>query len=462
MHTDTRELIYDRFIKPTKAERPSYIGIEIEMPVINLDTGVTDRRVSIDAMKKAIGHFGFQETKYDIEGNPHEAVCPSTGDVFSFDCSYNNFEISLGRVRTLHEAQARFRDYVAFLNEKLREQGHTLSGLGINPFYRKNEPNFVPSPRYKMLEGYLKKAEEWERDGGFHPYVSYPTFSSASQVQLDVHEENLIGVIEAFTLLEPIKALLFANSVMPQEPSYLCVRDMLWERSTHGINKRNVGFYDTRFEDIGELVDYISGASIFCAEREEKYLFFYPIPFEDYLETEQIRAWYYEDGEYRKTVFSPKESDIDHLRTYKFIDLTARGTLEFRSACTQPLSEVMTVAALHLGLMNRTDELKALLQNDRVIYHRGYTPHQLREIFNQRTLPDFADTNEIRALVTAVLTLAKEGLTERGFAEESYLAPLFKRARELSCPARRMAEAIQSGADVIDIIEEYAKLQVTL
>ena len=75
-----------------------------------------------------------------------------------------------------------------------------------------------------MLEGYLQKSREWERDGGFHPYTAYPTFSSASQVQLDVTEERLCEVIEAFSLVEPIKALLFADSYLP-DGAVLCARE---------------------------------------------------------------------------------------------------------------------------------------------------------------------------------------------------------------------------------------------
>ena len=136
---NAQKLIYDRFIAPLKKPRASYIGIEIEMPVVNLSGKRTDKSVSIAAVHKAMEHFGFTPHKFDDEGVCHEAVCYDTGDVFSFDCSYNNFEISLGRVRTLHEAQARFRDYVSFINGELNRGGHTLTGLGVNPNYKIND-----------------------------------------------------------------------------------------------------------------------------------------------------------------------------------------------------------------------------------------------------------------------------------------------------------------------------------
>ena len=157
MKNNAKELIRRRFIEPTTSPRTNYIGIEIEMPVVSLKGEKTDQSVSAAALKEAARRFGFTETKHDVFGVCHESVCEETGDVFSFDCSYNNFEISLGKVRTLHEAQARFTDYVSYINTFLRERGHLLTGMGINPFYRKNDTSFVPSPRYQMLEGYLRK-----------------------------------------------------------------------------------------------------------------------------------------------------------------------------------------------------------------------------------------------------------------------------------------------------------------
>ncbi|MBQ1899090.1 MAG: glutamylcysteine synthetase [Ruminococcus sp.] len=458
MKNNAKELIRRRFIEPTTSPRTNYIGIEIEMPVVPLKGEKTAQSVSAAALKEAARRFGFTETRHDAFGVCHEAVCEETGDVFSFDCSYNNFEISLGKVRTLHEAQARFTDYVSYINTFLKACGHLLTGMGINPFYRKNDTSFVPSPRYQMLEGYLRKSREWERDGGFHPYTAYPTFSSASQVQLDVTEERLCDVIEAFSLVEPIKALLFANSYLPDEPDFLCVRDMLWERSTHGVNPKNLGFFEPLPRTNDEVIDYLSGVSPFCAEREDKYLFFYPIPFEEYLERECVEGEYFDGEKYVKYRFKPSPEDIRTLRTYKQIDLTARGTLEFRSACTQPLCDAMTVAAFHLGLMSQTKALTELLRNDRYLYQGGESPYTLRKRFNRRDALSQEEQSHLRELTTVVLLLAQKGLHERGFSEKRYLEPLFRRAAELTSPAKEMIQQLEKGADIHTVIEQYAKL----
>lgn len=453
---NAKELIFERFISPLQRPRAKYIGIEIEMPVVNLNGDKTDKSVSIRAVNKAVKHFGFTEKRFDDDGVCHEAVCEDTCDIFSFDCSYNNFEIALGRVRTLHEAQARFRDYVRFINDELNKDHHTLTGLGANPNYKINDFNFVPSPRYRMLEGYLKKAEVWQyKDPSvrFHSHYGYGTFLSASQVQLDVNEDNLCDIIEAFSLVEPLKAVLFSNSFLPEMPDLLCVRDYFWERSAHGINPRNLGFFKPLPQSTGQIIDYLSKVSIFCAERDDKYLFFYPIPFDEYLDRDMIDGEYY-DGSYHPYSFAPKSEDIVYLRTYKQIDLTARGTLEFRSACTQPLSQAMSVAAFHLGLMNRIEKLTALL-SDSFLYRDGGDPDLLRRKINRKDFLSFIDPDALRTLLFEVLTLCADGLSERGYAEELYLEPLFERAETLSSPS---GYQLQNKNNIDIVIREYASL----
>ena len=449
-------MIAERFISPLQIPRTYYIGIEIEMPIVNLNNEKTDKAVSINAIQKAIEYFGFTPKKFDDNGICHEAVCKDTCDIFSFDCSYNNFEIALGRVRTLHEAQARFRDYVRFINAELGLHQHTMTGLGVNPNYKINDYNFVPSPRYRMLEGYLKKAEVWDQtyaSSHFHPYYGFGTFASASQVQLDVDAENLCDVIKAFSVVEPLKAVLFANSFLPEKPELLCVRDYLWERSAHGVNPKNLGFFDPLPGSVDEITDYLCGASIFCTERDGKYLFFYPIPFEEYLNRTYVASEYY-DGAYHSCSFAPKAEDVAYLRTYKQIDLTARGTLEFRSACTQPLSQAMTVAAFHLGLIYRMEELNELLSKS-FLYQNGDSPDLLRRKMNRTDYLSFVDSKKLKDLLINVLKLCAEGLIERGYAEDIYLEPLFERAKTLVSPSVYL---LKHQNDIGKVICEFAKL----
>ena len=69
--------------------------------------------------------------------------------------------------------------------------------------------------------------------------------------------DDLIPTLRAFSRVEPIKAVLFSNSVLLDEhEELLCCRDMFWENSTHGINPHNVGMFECDLESEEDLLAY--------------------------------------------------------------------------------------------------------------------------------------------------------------------------------------------------------------
>ena len=207
-----------------------------------------------------------------------------------------------------------------------------------------------------------------------------------------------------------------------------------------------------------DLLSYIESTSIYCVERGDKYINFPPINIVEYFNRSQIEGEYYENGRYRKIRFEPGPEDIRYLRTFKFEDLTFRGTIEYRSICCQPIKDAMTVAAFHLGLRNRLHELYALLKSDHVIYHHGYTAGELRKMFVRKKLPSFVNKKDLFLLVEKVLRLGEEGLRERGFGEEVFLRPFFERMERRTNPAKEMLDLREQGVPLEDIILSYGQL----
>ena len=455
-----KEQLYQRYIEPTKKKREPCIGIEIEMPILNLDKKPVDFAVIHEITANFMKRFEFHVLGEDEEGNIYSITEEIHGDILSYDCSYNNLELSMGKEKDLFEIKHRFSEYYTFLQEQLEKYHYALTGMGVNPYrvYNKNVP--IPNGRYRMLFHHLKSYENYKLPMYFHPYPEYGTFSSASQVQLDVDYEDLIPTLRAFSRVEPLKAVLFSNSVLlGEQEELLCCRDMFWENSTHGINPHNVGMFECELENEDDLLAYIESTSIYCLEREGKYINFPPIKIMEYFQKSYVEGEYYEDGVYKKIQVKPELSDIQYLRTFKFEDLTFRGTIEFRSVCCQPMKDAMTVAAFHLGLKNRLYQLDELLEQDHVIYHHGYNTAELRKMFNYRNLPSFVDEDALYELIDKVLNLAKEGLEERELGEEIFLEPLYDRVRERTNPARRMLEFREQGTDLEQIILDYAALR---
>jgi len=457
------DLLHEKYITPTKDKRDLWIGVEIEMPIINLKKEAVDFAVVHDLTRRFKERFGFYVAVIDEKREICSLLEFKTDDILSYDCSYNNLELSFGRENDLNVINERFAGYYRFINEVLHESGYTLTGLGVNPYRKYNNRTPILNGRYRMLYHHLASYEKYRYriPMFFHPYPDYGMFSSASQVQLDVDYDALIPTIKAFSLLEPLKALLFSNSVLIGErEELLCCRDMLWENSTHGINPHNIGMFDETPESVEELLEYIASTSIYCTEQDGKYINFEPINIVEYFAREEVEGEYYdkEDDSYHDVVFRPRKEDLAYLRSFKFEDLTFRGTIEFRSVCCQPIRDAFTVAAFHLGLIRQPEKLNAILENDRVIYRHGYSATELRKLFNLRKLPEFVDRNALRNLLTEVLELSYGGLKARGLGEEVYLAPLFERADRLTNPAVQLLESLEAGADVEEIIRNYAAL----
>lgn len=456
--------LYDEFIKPTNQDK-NFIGIEIEIPIINLEK----KAVDFDVVHKVTEKFNDQYEKFykdgiDYEGNVFSLKNPNNDDIVCYDCSYNNIEFAMGKEKDLFTINDRFVDYYSFVKEEFEKYNHTLTGMGINPYRKYNNNVPIPSERYLMLYHHLKSYKNYTNvPMHFHKYPEYGMFSSASQVQLDVKKEDLVKTINVFSKIEPIKALLFSNSVLYGENDNLtCFRDALWEYSTHGINPHNIGGYEVDFKDIDDLQAYLESLNMYCVMRDGAYINFESINLLDYFSRENVSGEVYCGGKYKNIDIDPSIDDIKYLRPFKFINLTFRGTVEFRSICTQPIRDSMCVAAFHLGLKDKLDDLEDLINNDNVLYHKGYTAGELRKLLIQKEIPKIFDKKEICRLSKDIVDLAKYGLEERGLGEEIFLNPLYERIKNHTNPGKELLRAIRKGIKIEKIIADYGNLDIII
>lgn len=450
------KLIYERFIRPTVNKPTRYVGVEFELPLVNLNPAPVDFSVVHALVDAFLRRFRFVPVAIDDDGFVSSAQSEETGDDLSFDCSYNTLELSFGRVEDLNRIEERFRGYYSFIRSFLREHGHSITGMGVNPRYLYNHREPVPNGRYRMLYNHLNSYHRYADRMIFHSLPFFGMIACSSQTHIDVNREELVQIIDLYNRLEPLKALLFANS--PFGGDYLCARDSFWRSSMHGINPHNVDGWDFGVSSVEEIVAYIRSMSLFCTERDRKYINFPPTPLLDYFNSESITGEYWDGSDYASITFRPRNSDLSYLRSYKNVDLTFRGTVELRSACIQPVSEIMTVPAFDLGCRERLEELDALLRSSK-LYKQGYSPSELRALFVRQGLPAFVDPDELRSLLEQVVTLAEQGLIRRGLGEEHMLRPLKERARRLSNPAQELVEGLRQGHTIDEFIERCGRLE---
>lgn len=447
--------IYERYIVPTKRKRTRLVGLEFELPIVNRKQRPVDFDVVHKMTDAFICEFSFDEVSRDDDGFIYLAVDGKTGDGISFDCSYNTIEFSFGTEADMNVLYQRFVKYYTYVQKALVQYDHAVTGMGINPHHAINKNIPVVSERYRMLFHHLSTYEKYNKEILFHSHPNFGLFSCASQIQMDVEEKDLLETLNTFTKLEPLKALIFANSPWGTQQELLCSRDALWRNSLHGLNRHNVDMYGLELESIEEIVLYIRSMSLYCVERDGKYINFHPMPLTEYFSSEEITGEYFDGERYRQICIHPELSDLQYLRSFKFEDLTFRGTVEFRSVCEQPVSEIMSSAAFHAGLMENLHPLTERLEHDHVIFHRGYNASELRKLFVKRELPDIFEWQAVSDLLLEILDLAKDGLHKRGFREEKFLTPLYRRAEKLLSPAREMIEGLASGKSIDDYVEEY-------
>jgi len=462
----TQEMINDKihnqFIKPTNNKK-NYIGIEIEAPILNLDKEAVDYNIVHNVTKQFKKHFqSFKTEATDYDGNTFSLNNPETDDILCYDCSYNNIEFAMGPQKDLFTINELFTEYYTYIKELFEQHNHTLTGMGINPYHKYNKQIPIPSERYMMLYHHLKSYENYKNPPiAFHKYPAYGMFSSASQVQLDVYKDNLIKTINTFTKLEAIKALLFSNSVFYEEDKDItCYRDNLWEYSTHAINPRNIGMYEEDLEDIKQLEQYLKSLNMYCVIRNKSYINFPSIPLQEYYSKSTHTGEIYNDGQYQQVTIRPEIDDIEYLRPFKFINLTHRGTVEFRSVCTQPIKDYLTVAAFHLGLMQQLDTVNELICQDTTIYNCGYTPTQLRRLLTRYEIPKFIDKKGLYNLTEEILNISSDGLKERGMGEEKFLKGLYTRTRKQTNPGMEIIDCYNKKHKIETLIKEYGEINV--
>ena len=425
--TTAKELLKQRYYEPIKEQPELFVGIELEYPVVNLSGNATDVSLTKQLLVYLLDNFDFQADKYDSDNNPIQLIDKASGDMILFEVSYNTIEFAFAKAERISEVEERLDTYLGIIQPYLQNHNHELQGWGVNPNWVKNDNRSVKSPRYEMLMDFLELSKA-KKDPFFHDYPEYGSFICGSQVQLDVSKTSYLRVLNAFNQIEGPKAVLLANSEFWGSDWDLALsRDVFWENSMHGVFEENAGVFPKVFKSEDDYFSYLSETAIFTAKRGDETYYFEPIRAKDYLSTSSVKA-HSIHGEV--VTIEPSEEDFNTHRSYQFQDLTTRGTVEFRSVCTQPFSATVASAALHLGLLVNLETLESILKDTSLFEVFDYDYPRIRCLFSKKEISK-DDFKLILPLTEALLTCAEDGLKNRGFGEEVYLAPLQERLAAL-------------------------------
>ena len=409
------KLLKEKYLSNMKEDSELFVGVELEFPIVETNGNKTNIEVTKNLFRTLANLSDFEVEKIDDDKNPIQLVHRSSKDRILFELSYNTIEFAFERACSINEVAKRFEDYLKIIQPILQENNHEIQGHGIHPLWKENDNSPVKIERYKMLMAFLAMNGTGMKT---HPYPSYGAFICGNQLQLDVRRDNYIRIINAFNKIEAAKAYLFSNSEFSAEVwDTKIARDIFWEESLHGYYKENVGIYPKDYQSEEEFFNNLARTAIFTATREGKSYYFKPIRVEDYLDQKEITA-YTADG--NEKIINPVKEDLKQHRSYQFQDLTARGTVEFRSVCTQPLETTFAPIAFELGLFVQLEKLENYLEDCSFFKNEEQDYRKLRKKYSKKILSK-EEKEAIQSFSKDLLDIAEAGLMKRGCGEEKFL-----------------------------------------
>ena len=409
------KLLKEKYLSNMKEDSELFVGVELEFPIVEINGNKTNIEVTKNLFRTLANLSDFEVEKIDDDQNPIQLVHCSSKDRILFELSYNTIEFAFERAHSINEVAKRFEAYLEIIQPILQENNHEIQGHGIHPLWKENDNSPVKIERYKMLMAFLAMNGTGMKT---HSYPSYGAFICGNQVQLDVRRDNYLRIINAFNKIEAAKAYLFSNSEFSAEVWDTRIsRDIFWEESLHGYYKENVGVYPKDYQSEEEFFNNLARTAIFTATREGKSYYFKPIRVEDYLDQKEITA-YTADG--NEKIINPVKEDLKQHRSYQFQDLTARGTVEFRSVCTQPLETTFAPIAFELGLFVELEKLESYLEDSSFFKNEEQDYRKLRKKYSKKIL-NKKEKEAIQSFSKDLLDIAKAGLMKRGYKEEKFL-----------------------------------------
>ena len=409
------KLLKEKYLSNMKEDSELFVGVELEFPIVETNGNKTNIEVTKNLFRTLANLSDFEVEKIDDNQNPIQLIHCSSKDRILFELSYNTIEFAFERARSINEVAKRFEAYLKIIQPILQENNHEIQGHGIHPLWQENDNSPVKIERYKMLMAFLAMNGTGMKT---HSYPSYGAFICGNQVQLDVRRDNYIRIINAFNKIEAAKAYLFSNSEFSAEAwDTKIARDIFWEESLHGYYKENVGIYPKDYQSEEEFFNNLARTAIFTATRDDQSYYFKPIRVEDYLDQKEITA-YTADG--NEKIINPVKEDLKQHRSYQFQDLTARGTVEFRSVCTQPLETTFAPIAFELGLFVELEKLENYLEDSSFFKNEEQDYRKLRKKYSKKILSK-EEKEAIQSFSKDLLDIAEAGLMKRGYGEEKFL-----------------------------------------
>ena len=334
-------------------------------------------------------------------------------------------ELSGAVLDNIHQTCTEVNTHLKQVRAVSEPLGVAFLGMGFQPKWRRDQMEWMPKGRYRIMRNYMDKVGTMGRD--------MMTRTCTVQVNMDfASESDMAHKFRTSLALQPVATALFANSPFTDgKPNgFVSYRSYVWEDT----DPDRTGMLPFVFEgDMGfeKYTDYMLDVPMYFVSRDGEYLDASGQSFRDFL-----------DG--RLPVLPGEKPTLkdweDHLTT-AFPEVRLKRILEMRGADGGPWRRLCALPALWAGLLYHQDSLDAAwsIASDWSMEERLKLRHDvprlgLKAEIRGRTVQDIAGE---------VLDLAYRGLTARarlngaGDNETGFLSPLRQVVESGETPAER-------------------------
>lgn len=377
------------------------IGVEIEMPLIELD----GKDINLDNLQKLfkylVNNYEFKIDKIDNEGNCIAIKNNRYNDIISLEYSVNTLEFSLQEDANIYNMKTRFDFYYNTIEEFILKFNYKLIGSGINPNYKTINKKCLNEDRYLTIEKLLLG-----NPSNSVLYNQFCAYVCSTQTHITPNINELHEVINVFTNIEWVKSLLYSNSRMNELNSNMA-RDYLWQKSSFG--KENTG-KNIEYKSLDDIIENYKTRLIHYIERENKYYLIEKTNLSDFFKKEKLYGKDYDGSE---MTIMPKIDDIKTFRSYKNIEITRMGTLEIRCDCTQKLENIFEIVAFNVGIFEMYRDVAKLIKQYN--FDTQSIKNRILKQYNKKL--NEKEKDFINILIETVI----KGLKKRGKKEELLL-----------------------------------------
>jgi glutamate--cysteine ligase len=342
-------------------------------------------------------------------------------------------ELSGAQSENVHEVSTELRTHLREIGAVSRSLRIRWLGTGFHPFAKREDFDWVPKQRYRIMRDYLPKR-------GGHA-IDMMLRTCTVQVNLDyASEADAMRKMHVALALAPTTTAMFANSPWKEgrpnggmtyrgrvwldvDPDRTGLLPMLWSRGS-------------RFDD---LVEWALDVPMFLFKRRERAI----------ANTGQTFRSFMADG------FEGERATLEdwrlHLNTL-FPEVRLKRTIEIRGADVQTTDMACALPALWTGVLY--DE-QALAEAEALV--DGWTHDEVaasRESVWRDGLRASFRGGKIAPIAERLLTIAEGGLTRRAIVDKAsgkdervHLARLRKLVERGQCPADALLEGLDREKD---------------